>query len=1014
MVTTSSSGFPSAAGSGSRPRDRLATQVARRRRVGPVTGLLLALGFALIVAPTVTAQVWLGVRIEVNQPSPITVRVPPFAGAEDGPRGGGVVIARGEMATLGRAADAEAVLATQPSPRSALAAYFVIVFALAAIYAHHCRRSNRGRLLRVQVVNLGVIAAAAIAVKVLMLTTAVSVLVVPVALAAIVPTLVFDRTVGLATGTLAALVMSLVVPFDVGVAMILLAQASVAGLIVPDRQRAPTSAAMTGAVAGAIGAAVTYGIYVFITTGAGPWAELAQPEASPWVAALAGGVIALLTVAFAIPAYQILVNEITHGKLVALEDLAHPMLRQIATKAPGTWQHSLAMANMAELAANAIGANGRLVRVGAYFHDLGKSLQPKYFIENLEPGEVSPHEKLPPEVSCDAIFAHVTEGLIVARRAKLPERIVDFMHMHHGNGVLEYFWARCQEQGNPNGRTVEDFRYPGVPPQSRETAILAICDAVEAAARTLKRADDQAIGNLVQRIVYGKLHLGQLDDSGLAMADLRRISDSLRETIKHAHHGRIEYPWQKAENQDAVPTVATSGATTAPNAPRESTTQRLMREPRLDSLDAPRPAWQRHPTESTPPPVARTATATGTDPTLGVAATQPATPPAIHAAESDHEVAAPITTLTGRAAAPGSKPPAGRAAMTPSEAAIAVAPTFPPVDSLPSDPDPAGASPPAPLSPAATIATPSRVLAAVVAGPPIGTVPTTLPGVTTDQLMPPPLEARVTGKRTSQPRPAQADDDASYFPPPVEDAVSGDVIAARPRPEPGTPASPPSQPPTRPRRVKQQATLVDDAKPPVPPPAPQDSASTEPRMMAFRPSQVLPLPAPPASNPGIKPPPGGDAGPTSKWSRGLADRIDAAIEDEWSTNTPIHGPTASELATLQGKPDTTKLTPIDQIEQLVRESVSEDTADEDVPLFDGAPPPQMGRARTVPPMPPPGADGTGPRRRKRDTEEVLPEDVEASIDEFPHIPTRPGEAIVGPPPATRNTSTRLKRVKPPE
>src|SRR5262249_38942799 len=158
---------------------------------------------------------------------------------------------------------------------------------------------------------------------------------------------------------------------------------------------------------------------------------------------------------------------------------------QIAERAPGTWQHSLMMANMAEIAANAIGAHGRLVRVGAYFHDLGKSLSPKYFIENLEAGETSPHDHLPPEVSCDAIFSHVTAGTAAARRAGLHERIVDFMHMHHGTGVLEYFGAKGREQGTPHDFTVERSRSPGPPPQSRETALLAICDAVEAASRTL-------------------------------------------------------------------------------------------------------------------------------------------------------------------------------------------------------------------------------------------------------------------------------------------------------------------------------------------------------------------------------------------------------------------------------------------------------------------------------------------------------------------------------------------------
>src|SRR5205085_1650409 len=164
-------------------------------------------------------------------------------------------------------------------------AFFVLAFVFAAIFAHHMRRSTKGRLVRVQVVNLVTIAALAIAVKVVMLTTSVSILVVPVALLALVPTMVLDRVVGLATGILGAL---------------------------------------------------------------------------------------------------------TQGKLIELEDLSHPLLKQIAEKSPGTWQHSLMMANMAEIAANAIGASGRHVRVGAYFHDLGKSLQPKYFIENLEPGETSP------------------------------------------------------------------------------------------------------------------------------------------------------------------------------------------------------------------------------------------------------------------------------------------------------------------------------------------------------------------------------------------------------------------------------------------------------------------------------------------------------------------------------------------------------------------------------------------------------------------------------------------------
>ncbi|MBV8755920.1 MAG: HDIG domain-containing protein [Deltaproteobacteria bacterium] len=526
------------------PRAELAKVIPRRATVTWWSGLWLAAVFTVVVVPLIAFEGWVsptypGARADY------TVRT-----------AGGIVAMRGETVP-------SAMLAG-PRGGTEFLAYAALVLVLATLFTHHMRRSGYGRLLRVQIVSLAVIAIGSIVVKVAMLTTAASVFVVPVALFAMVPTLALDRVVGLATGTLAALIVALLVPFDLNVSIVLLAQVAVAGLVIDER---PKRVLRTVFIAGAVTTACTaliFPLLVFFTTGA--WPSFGMP----WLACAIGPAAATFLTVPLLPLYQRAVGEITHGQLVALEDLSHPLLRQIAEKAPGTWQHSLMMANMAELAANAIGANGRLVRVGAYFHDLGKSLQPKYFIENLEPGETSPHDKLPPEVSCDAIFAHVTEGIVTARKAGLHERIVDFMHMHHGNGVLEYFWAKCQEQGNPKGLTVENFRYPGFPPQSRETAILAICDAVEAAARTLKKPDAKSIEALVQRIVYGKLHLGQLDESGLSMRDLRCIADSLRETIRHANHNRIEYPWQKAQ-QDASATPEPAVSTS----------------PRLDSLDRP-------------------------------------------------------------------------------------------------------------------------------------------------------------------------------------------------------------------------------------------------------------------------------------------------------------------------------------------------------------------------------------------------------------------------------------------
>ena len=575
---------------GTPSRGRLRAAIPRRRKVGPLTALLLAVGFALAVMPIARVDLWLasggGLAVVPGEPAPVTVRVPPFAGGDAG-AGGAVVIARGEIADPTTAFAVAQVRARSPHGVFGDLAYFAVLLALTYIYTLQLRRSNKGRFLRTQLVLLGVLAVAAVVTKALLLLTAISVLAVPVALLALVAALALDRESGIATGVLASVVVSLLVPFDVGVTAILLVQALTASLLLPDRIRRKARVAVWAGLGAAVTGALAYGVVHYLTRGTAPLDELGRVDASSWVAAGIGGLVAAAATMPLVPALQVACGEITDGALIALEDLSHPLLRQIAEKAPGTWQHSLAMANMAEIAANAIGANGRLVRVGAYFHDLGKSLTPKYFIENVESGEQSPHDRLEPEASCDAIFGHVTEGIAVARRAKLPERIIDFMHMHHGDGVLEYFWAKCQDQGNPNRLTSEDFRYPGVPPQSRETAILAICDAVEAASRTLRRPDQQAISSLVQRIVYGKLHLGQLDESGLSMADLRKINDSLRETIKHAHHGRIEYPWQR-EQREAEARLAQ--ATVSERPPGDSITQK-MEEPRLDSLDAPRPPW---------------------------------------------------------------------------------------------------------------------------------------------------------------------------------------------------------------------------------------------------------------------------------------------------------------------------------------------------------------------------------------------------------------------------------------
>src|SRR5690606_22497713 len=370
------------------------------------------------------------------------------------------------------------------------------------LYTSQLRRSHTGRLLRTQIVSLAVVLGAAAVCAVLLATTAISVLVLPVAALALLAALAIDLGAALATAGVAALVLGALTPFDPGVITILAVQGAVAALVLGERpRRVGRLHVLSAGLLGGLAAALCYFLIYSLFHQRPPWAELEDPLRSAWLAAgLAGPLGALLAIP-ALPLYQRALGDIPQSTLVELEDLSHPLLKRIAEGSPGTWQHSLAMANMAEIAANAIGASGRLVRVGAYYHDLGKSLSPKYFIENLAGGESSPHDALPPAQSCDAIFSHVIEGVRLARKHGLHERIIDFMHMHHGDGLLEYCWVKCQEQGDPDGLTEEDFRYPGVKPHSKETAILAICDAVEAASRTLRNPDAQAIENLVQRIV---------------------------------------------------------------------------------------------------------------------------------------------------------------------------------------------------------------------------------------------------------------------------------------------------------------------------------------------------------------------------------------------------------------------------------------------------------------------------------------------------------------------------------
>ncbi|MBX3434410.1 MAG: HDIG domain-containing protein [Pirellulales bacterium] len=239
----------------------------------------------------------------------------------------------------------------------------------------------------------------------------------------------------------------------------------------------------------------------------------------------------------------------TDLSLIELGDPAHALLQELIRRAPGTYNHSITVAALAETAAEAIGARGLLVRVGAYFHDIGKMLKPGYFIENQSHGD-NRHDALVPAMSTLVIIAHVKDGADLARQNKLPESIIDFIQQHHGTTLVEYFYRRASDKKSkedPDGGEVDEssFRYPGPKPQSREAGVLMLADAVESASRALKEPTPARIEAIVEELSRKRLLDGQFDESGLTLEEVRKIGDSLVKSLTAVYHGRVKYPDQE-------------------------------------------------------------------------------------------------------------------------------------------------------------------------------------------------------------------------------------------------------------------------------------------------------------------------------------------------------------------------------------------------------------------------------------------------------------------------------------
>jgi putative nucleotidyltransferase with HDIG domain len=228
----------------------------------------------------------------------------------------------------------------------------------------------------------------------------------------------------------------------------------------------------------------------------------------------------------------------TDLKLLEYDNLNHPLLRALADKAPGTYQHTLTIARLAESAAAAVGANALLAKVGALYHDVGKIAKAEYFVEN-QMGMLNKHDKIKPEMSARIIRNHVLDGIELAREYHLPQRIIDFIPMHHGTTHIKYFFDKAQE-ANPDVRP-DEFRYPGPLPHSRETAIVMLADGVEATTRSLPNPTPKAIEETIDRAIKKRFTEGQLDQCELTLADLDKIKHAFIKNLIGMSHPRIQY-----------------------------------------------------------------------------------------------------------------------------------------------------------------------------------------------------------------------------------------------------------------------------------------------------------------------------------------------------------------------------------------------------------------------------------------------------------------------------------------
>lgn len=358
---------------------------------------------------------------------------------------------------------------------------------------------------------------------------------IPFAMGSLLMTLLADRPTALLVGVLNALIAGFMAPRGLEFAVFAAVVSAVAVYGI-GRYRSRQTVTLAGALIGGVGAVLAIAVIAFSQ----------QPIVLNTIllaiaCALAGGMIAAAATAVLLPICETLFGILTDVKLLELSNADLPVLGQLALRAPGTNQHSHAVGQLAEEACRVVGGNGLLARIGALYHDIGKTAAPEHFVENQH-GQ-NPHDRLKPTQSAKIIISHVTYGTKLAREIGLPQRIIDFIPQHHGTRTLHYFLKKAQAQARPDEEIAEnDFRYPGPKPQFKEAAIMMIADSCEAAARSLAEPTPENIRFIVTKIVDAIVADDQLDECDLTLRELTQVREAMIRSLVAIYHSRVDYP----------------------------------------------------------------------------------------------------------------------------------------------------------------------------------------------------------------------------------------------------------------------------------------------------------------------------------------------------------------------------------------------------------------------------------------------------------------------------------------